>query len=244
MKSCNVNLGGDIRTTKTNADRNSARDARTAKLSMRSRLTTTLRLAMLIIEPCRLLRKCQLHVTFAQTNNPRLLYHPVMSSHFLHSLGNYARRAIFPEACKINQSINQSSIVLSVDCLIDDKSILTWLVYWIRTARSVFYRGGAKVTQHNGTMQYHYGKQLTFQENVSAPKQHQISYELHGIKLNSVLLSSYFKEKIQIKQSGKRAVGNVTGIRHCVTFHDYGTKCMGYNGRCCKNKICTKLWWK
>ena len=32
------------------------------------------------------------------------LYCPVMSSHFLHPLGNYTLRAIFPEMCKINQS--------------------------------------------------------------------------------------------------------------------------------------------
>ena len=29
---------------------------------------------------------------------------PVLLSHFLHSLGNYTRRAIFSEMCKINQS--------------------------------------------------------------------------------------------------------------------------------------------
>ena len=37
-----------------------------------------------------------------------ILYYPVMWSHFLHSLGNYTRRAIFPEMCKINQSIKRS----------------------------------------------------------------------------------------------------------------------------------------
>ena len=31
---------------------------------------------------------------------------------------------------------------------------LTWLVYWIRTARSVFTGGGAKVAQHNGIIRY------------------------------------------------------------------------------------------
>ena len=36
--------------------------------------------------------------------NRNALYYPVMSSHFLHSLGNYTRGAIFPEMCKINQS--------------------------------------------------------------------------------------------------------------------------------------------
>ena len=34
----------------------------------------------------------------------QVLYYPVRLRHFLHSLGNYTRRAIFPEMCKINQS--------------------------------------------------------------------------------------------------------------------------------------------
>ena len=38
--------------------------------------------------------------------------------------------------------------------LIDDKLTLTWLVYWVRTARSVFTGGGPKETQHNGIVQY------------------------------------------------------------------------------------------
>ena len=50
-----------------------------------------------------------------------ILYYPIVVSYFLHSLGNYTRRAIFPEMCKINQS----SVVLWVNCLIDGKSILT-----------------------------------------------------------------------------------------------------------------------
>ena len=33
-----------------------------------------------------------------------LLHYPVMMSPFLRSFGNYTRRAIFPEKCKINQS--------------------------------------------------------------------------------------------------------------------------------------------
>ena len=37
----------------------------------------------------------------------KVLYCPVMWSHFLHSLGNYTRRAIFPEMCKINQSVER-----------------------------------------------------------------------------------------------------------------------------------------
>ena len=54
------------------------------------------------------------------------------------------------------KSINQSSVYfhckLSIDWLIDDKSTLTWLVYWIRTARSVL-RGRTKVAEHRGKMQ-------------------------------------------------------------------------------------------
>ena len=77
-----------------------------------------------------------------------MLYYLVMLSHFLHSLGNRTSRAIFPEMC----NINQSSAVFSVDCLIDGKSILTWLVYWIRTAWSVF--TGAELKPLNITGQY------------------------------------------------------------------------------------------
>ena len=54
------------------------------------------------------------------------------------------------------QSINQAQtfiVNLPVDWLIDDKLTLTWLVYWIRTARSVFKGGGATVTEHGGTTQ-------------------------------------------------------------------------------------------
>ena len=43
------------------------------------------------------------------------IYHPIMSSHSLHSFRNYTRRAIFPETCKINQS--------SVD--------FHWLIDWL-----------------------------------------------------------------------------------------------------------------
>ena len=69
-----------------------------------------------------------------------ILYYPVMLSHFLNSLGNYTRRAIAPKMCKINQS----SVVLSVDFLIDGESILTWLVFWTGTARSVLTGAGLK----------------------------------------------------------------------------------------------------
>ena len=78
-----------------------------------------------------------------------VLYCPVMLSHYLHLLGNYARRAIFSEMCKINQS----RVVLSIDCLINGKSILTWLVYWIRTVRSVFTGAGLKWLSITGIIQ-------------------------------------------------------------------------------------------
>ena len=45
------------------------------------------------------------------------------------------------------KSINQAyttAVNLSVDWLIDDQLTMTWLVYWIRTARSVFTGAGLK----------------------------------------------------------------------------------------------------
>ena len=71
-----------------------------------------------------------------------VLFYPVMLSHFLHSLGNYTRRAIFPDMCKINQS--------SVDfhCEPYDHFDLIGLVDSYRPI--CFYGGGAKVTQRNG----------------------------------------------------------------------------------------------
>ena len=53
-------------------------------------------------------------------NGRNILYHPVMLSSFLPSLGNYTRRAIFPEMCKINQS--------SVDF---HGKPLGWLLDWL-----------------------------------------------------------------------------------------------------------------
>ena len=69
-----------------------------------------------------------------------------MWSHFLHSLGNYTRGTIFPEMCKINQS--------SVDFHCEPLLSL-WLDWFIGFAPPIcFYGGGAKVTQHNGMIQY------------------------------------------------------------------------------------------
>ena len=54
-----------------------------------------------------------------------------------------------------NQSINQAwtfSVNLSIDWLIEAELTLTWLVYWIRTARSVF--TGAGLKWPNSTGQY------------------------------------------------------------------------------------------
>ena len=59
----------------------------------------------------------------------------------------------------LNQSINQAwtfIVNLSIDWLIDDKLTLTWLVYWIRTAQSVFTGAGLKwpnITGQNSTSQ-------------------------------------------------------------------------------------------
>ena len=71
---------------------------------------------------------------------------PVMLSLFLHSLGNYTRRAIFPEMCKINQS--------SVDfhCELLWSLWLDWFIEFVPP--DLFYGGGAKVTQHKGIIQY------------------------------------------------------------------------------------------
>ena len=38
----------------------------------------------------------------------KALYYPVLLSHFLHSLENHTRRAIFPDMCQINESIKRS----------------------------------------------------------------------------------------------------------------------------------------
>ena len=54
------------------------------------------------------------------------------------------------------KSINQAQTFIadfSVDWLIDDKLTLTWLVYWIRTARSFFTGAGLK-WPNTGTTQY------------------------------------------------------------------------------------------
>ena len=58
------------------------------------------------------------------------------------------------------KSINQSSVDFhfkpSIDWLINNKSTLAWLVYWIRTARSVFTGAGLKwpntAGQHSATL--------------------------------------------------------------------------------------------
>ena len=73
-----------------------------------------------------------------------------MLSHFLHSLGNYTRRAIFPDMGKINQS--------SVDFhgLIDWLAVSQLWLGWFSgvVPPDLFYGGGAKVTQHKGITQY------------------------------------------------------------------------------------------
>ena len=81
-----------------------------------------------------------------------LYYHPRCSVTFwthpeIIPVGQFFRRRIKSN----NQSINQSSVDFHcesfawlIDWLIDDKLTLTWLVYWIRTARCVFTGAGLK----------------------------------------------------------------------------------------------------
>ena len=82
-----------------------------------------------------------------------ILYCPVMMSHFLHSLGNYTRRAIFPEMCKINQSSVDFHCELLVDWLIDWRYVNFDLIGLLDSYRTIcFYGGGAKVTQRDNTV--------------------------------------------------------------------------------------------
>ena len=62
------------------------------------------------------------------------LYHPVWLSHFLHSLGNYTRRAIFPELCKINQSrvgFHCKPFVRLIDWLTISSLWLDWFIGFV-----------------------------------------------------------------------------------------------------------------
>ena len=75
-----------------------------------------------------------------------------MLSHFLPSLGNYTRRAIFPEMCKISQSS------VDFDCkpfgwLLDWRKVNFDLIGLLDSYRPIcFHGGGAKVTRQNGTI--------------------------------------------------------------------------------------------
>ena len=73
-----------------------------------------------------------------------VLYCPAVFGHFFDPPGNHPRGLIFPTVNQINQSSVDFPCNPSVDWLIDDKLTLTWLVYWIRTARSVFTGAGLK----------------------------------------------------------------------------------------------------
>ena len=81
---------------------------------------------------------------------PPLLYvlcYPIIWSHFLHSLGNYTPRVIFPEMCKINQSIKR----IPLNWLLDWRKVNFDLIGLLDSYRTIcFYGGGAEVTQHNG----------------------------------------------------------------------------------------------
>ena len=87
----------------------------------------------------------------------KLLYCPAVFGHFLDPPGNHPHGAIFPTVDQINQSINQAWVFivdLPVDWLIDwrqDKFDLTGLLDSYHTI--CFYGGGAKVTEHRGTIQ-------------------------------------------------------------------------------------------
>ena len=73
-----------------------------------------------------------------------------MLSHFLHSLGSYTRRAIFPETRKIKQS----SVGFFVN-LYDHFDLIGWL----DSHRPIcFYGGGAKVTEHHGLIQEQFSR--------------------------------------------------------------------------------------
>ena len=95
-----------------------------------------------------------------------LLHCPAVSGHFwthpeIIPVGQFFR----PWIKSINQSINQGRQQIMVETLhsrscrlivwlIDDKSTLTWLVYWIRTARSVFTGAGLKWPNTAGHYSY------------------------------------------------------------------------------------------
>ena len=94
-----------------------------------------------------------------------------MMSHFLQSLGNYTRRAIFPETCKINQS--------SVDfhCgtfgwLFDWWEVDFGLIGLLDSYRPIwFYGDGANVTQHKGVIQWQWRSVLCYREKYREPPQ-------------------------------------------------------------------------
>ena len=76
----------------------------------------------------------------------QVLYCPAVFGHFLDPPGNHPRGAIFPKG-ELNQSIKRRLPLQTfhlIDWLIEDKLTLTWLVDWIRTARSVFTGAGLK----------------------------------------------------------------------------------------------------
>ena len=81
-----------------------------------------------------------------------------MLSHFLHSLGIYTRRAIFPEMCKINQSsvdFHCKPFHWLIDWLIDWRSVNLDLIGLLDSYRTIsFYEGGAKMIQHNGIIEW------------------------------------------------------------------------------------------
>ena len=82
--------------------------------------------------------------------------HGTVLSRYVESLFEHTRKS-FPwgnfSDGGLNQSIKRRLSLWDfevIDWLIDEKSTLTWLVYWIRTAWFVFTGAGLKRPQHNG----------------------------------------------------------------------------------------------
>ena len=131
---------------------------------------------------------------FKRTAKRRVLFCPAVFGHFLDPPGNHPRGAIFPSVDKISQSsvdlhCNPSGRL--IDWLIDDKLTLTWLVYWIRTARSVF--TGAGLQWPNIAGQY-----STFSHfNLSASSGHGFSFSLKKIFFAANKSDSFFCCSVQ-----------------------------------------------
>ena len=90
----------------------------------------------------------KVHDVYSTLPRNGLLYWPAVFGHF------WTHPEIIPVGQFFRLWILRSRSFQLIDWLIDHKSTLTWLVYWIRAARSVFTGGGANVTEHCGKIQY------------------------------------------------------------------------------------------